>query len=207
MTVKIKVSEINSFGYCERSLALDATRPKRSIKPRAMVKGIAAHDKIDEYFLNQTKRTMKLHEFLATKRRIRSRPGASRVMLVHEFEGIRLVGFIDELISDIVGIHVVDDKPGTFAYEGQKNQVRTYAYLVQENFKDKIDHKPIYSMLRNYHTGQFIWREKFTPEVEEEVLKIIYKIRDLKLGTYEPKKSGSHAKCGACKHQVVCNNA
>ena len=204
--IKIRASELATFDYCEYFLYLQSEKGDFYFnkQPEYLFKGIEAHKLLDEKFLRQTTRKMSMRKLLVSKGRIRTRPDASGIMLQAKLGDINLIGKMDEIVSDITGVYVIDDKPHYQPYKGYQNQVRTYCFLLQENFKKELGHKQLFSMLRNTQTQEVFWREAFSEEVKEELIKTLTHISNIKRAEIQPRKAVNKAKCYSCRYAVSC---
>lgn len=208
MTVLIKACDFNAAGFCEYQLFVESQCVLPTMKPKKteyQLSGIKAHEKIDAAFLNQTRGTISLAKFLVSKRRMRTRLDGCTIVLAWENEGYKLVGRMDEIISDITGIYVCDDKKSRVAYIGMKNQVRAYCLLLKKNFEKELNEsrKNIYALLRNYVTGQYFWKEMFGIQEERLILQELERIKQIKEGTIAPRKA-SGKKCEVCQYRDNC---
>src|SRR3989344_5135672 len=115
MTVKVTVSDMMECKYCEHSLWIrlqthSTGKPTKQNENRLL--GQKRHEYLDEKFLSQTKRKIAFSEFVRTLKRMKTRVTPTKVILAYDFGDYTLAGRPDEIISDITGIYVIDDKYG-----------------------------------------------------------------------------------------------
>ncbi len=202
--ILIRASDFNSFSYCERKWLFQKDAKTAAPPTQQMENGKMAHKELDDKFLNEALTQISFKDFIKSETRIRTRPDASEALLKAKIGDISLVGKIDEAVSDMTGVYVIDDKAKDVAYDGCKLQVWAYCYLVCKNFVRELGNKRIFGMLRCTANGETFWREEFTRENQEKLLEALFRMKFIIRKELTEKPSKNEAKCGQCPFRALC---
>jgi len=115
--------------------------------------------------------------------------------------GHRLRGRIDEVQFHENQIIVVDDKPNTYPYEGNKRQVWGYCVAFEAQYKPRL---PLIGCLRQRDTQQTVWVESFSPDHKTTVLTNVDRIFKILDGTLTAQRTDNTNKCLRCKLRGNC---
>ncbi len=193
------ISWLNTQGYCEYSLYLENFQHIKVKANKAMLTGTSVHNKLENDFKKEAEKKP-LDEIISTSK--------TQEVLSREFfvispkYGIR--GFIDEIWLTPDSIVIIDDKPGAKAYMSMKNQVYAYCLAYKELMGDD---RKIEGALRTRGTDNIFWREEFTQEAEDNIIKTINHMQNLIAGSDDFIPTKNPNKCRACRFSNVCPNA
>lgn len=193
------ISWLNQQGYCEYSLYLQFIKKIKVGPTKAMIHGTNEHQILEDDFRKTATPTTFMEALEDSK---------EKEILSREFQvtsptnGIR--GYIDEIWMTPNEFVIIDDKPGTTAYNSTINQVRAYCLA----FKDMIgdDDRPIKGALRERGTDNIFFKEDFDGEVEKNIKFLINRMDGLFNETKPFLPTKNHNKCLKCRFQSYCDH-
>ncbi|MEM5807299.1 MAG: CRISPR-associated protein Cas4, partial [Candidatus Aenigmatarchaeota archaeon] len=119
------ISWLHSKGFCEYQLYLEKIKKIKVEKTAEMIIGKQIHEELEREFLEQAEEEMTIEEAL-----IRSKE-TGESFFIRELETISskygIYGKIDEVQIFPDNILIIDDKPGSVAYQGLIKQVAAYS--------------------------------------------------------------------------------
>ena len=161
-----------------------------------MSKGTNIHNQLEEKF-QETATPATFEEVLDLSK---TQKTVTREMFVISPEhGIR--GFIDEIWMTPDKFVIIDDKPGTQAYNSTINQVRAYC-LAFKNMTN--DNRKIVGALRQRGTDNIFWNEEFDENAEKSIKFLIKRMNGLFNGEKPFIKTKNTNKCKNCRFQSYC---
>lgn len=191
------ISWLNTQGYCEYSIFLENVRKIRTAPTKAMIQGSREHLVLEEKFKEEAEPAT-FDEMLETSKtaEILSR----ELPVISATYGIR--GFIDEVWMTPDEFIIIDDKPGTIAYQSSINQV--YGYCLA--FKDMIkEDRKIVASLRQRGTDNVFWASYFDERAEKQINDIINHIHELISGKKDFNSTDNPNKCSKCRFNHSCD--
>lgn len=198
------ISWLNIQGYCEYELYLEYFKGIVVPETAHMKKGTEVHQKLEDEFNKTAKpasftETLKLSETVVTKTR--------EMFVIEPNYGIR--GFIDEIQMTPNEFIIIDDKPGTKAYNSQINQVRAYCLAFKsliESQSETTEDRKIIGALRQRGTDNIFFTEEFDENVEDQIKYLINRMQGLFDGTkpFIPTKNPN--KCRSCRFNSECEH-
>jgi len=190
------ISWLNKQGYCEYSLFLDNFK-KIDVEPsKEMIKGHQEHVLLESNFKEDAESaTFQDMMEISKETEIFSR----EFYVLSERYGIR--GLIDEIWMTPDEFVIIDDKPGTFPYYSNINQV--YGYCLA--FKDMInDDRIIKAALRERGTDNIYWIDHFDNRAEKIIINLIDHIHKLIIGKKPFRPTRNSNKCRRCRFINYC---
>lgn len=193
------ISWLNSQDYCEYSIYLENFQGIRVDDTEAMKRGTAIHNKLEDDFKREAE-VMSLDEIIE---RSHDEEIISREFQVISPEyGIR--GFIDEIWLSPDRVVIIDDKPGSRAFNSMKHQVYAYCLAYREQMNES---RPLVAALRTRGTDNIFWQHAFDKECEDKIVGIIEHMQRLISGEDFFSSTDNPNKCGACRFNKVCPNS
>lgn len=190
------ISWLNQQGYCEYQIYLQYFQGIKVGETKAMSKGTNIHNQLEEKF-QETATPATFEEVLDLSK---TQKTVTREMFVISPEhGIR--GFIDEIWMTPDKFVIIDDKPGTQAYNSTINQVRAYC-LAFKNMTN--DNRKIVGALRQRGTDNIFWNEEFDENAEKSIKFLIKRMNGLFNGEKPFIKTKNTNKCKNCRFKSYC---
>ncbi len=191
------ISWLNTQDYCEYSIYLENFQHIRVSPNKAMLTGTKVHNKLETNFKKEAE-VATLDEIITSSKteQVLSR----EFFVISKKYGIR--GYIDEIWLMPNGIVIIDDKPGSRAYQSMKNQVYAYALAYKETVGDD---RNIEVALRTRGTPDIFWRKLYTPEDETEIINKIGHVQELIAGQADFVATDNPNKCRACRFKDICS--
>ncbi len=191
------ISWLNQQGYCEYSIYLENVRGIETEPTIEMKQGQAIHQELE----NDFKKDAEIIDFKEMMKLSQTQEILSREMYVSSPKfGIR--GLIDEIWLTPDEFIIIDDKPGSFAYNSTINQVFGYCLA----FKDTIgaDDRKISGALRQRGTSNIFWMQEFNEESQRRIQKILERMQNLLKGSKHFLPTNNPRKCAKCRFNSFC---
>ncbi|MEM5806941.1 MAG: Dna2/Cas4 domain-containing protein [Candidatus Aenigmatarchaeota archaeon] len=196
------ISWLHCKGFCEYQLYLEKIKKVKVEATAEMIIGKQIHAELEKEFLDQAEEEMTIEEVLTKSKE------TGKSFLIRELETISskygIYGRIDEVQIFPDCILVIDDKPGSVAYQSFIKQVAAYSLSFFDEFKPDRD---IISVLRNRDTREVFWNQKFDQILLETVVKDILEIHDLIRDVRFPESTTNPQKCLKCRFRRVCDRS
>ncbi len=196
--MKIPISWLNSYAYCEYQFHLEHCRGVKAGPASETEEGKAARAELEEVYKASANLELSVDDALG-------RVGKEGVVLSARdvsVEGFDLVGCINEIVFMPDRILIIDDKPGDMAWPGGKMQAWGYSMAFKEQYDPSL---PIITGIRNSDTGYEVWAQPFGREHREEVSRAVSRIRQLLDGEAIPIGTRNPRKCRACRLSDSCD--
>lgn len=120
--------------------------------------------------------------------------------------GIR--GFIDEIWLTPDEFIIIDDKPGTIAYNSTINQVFGYCLAFKDTMeKDDAfenDGRKIRAALRERGTDNIFWSVEFDQKAENQIRSLVNRMQELFNGSKSFLPTNNPRKCAKCRFRSYC---
>ena len=191
------ISWLNQQGYCEYSIFLEYVQGIETAPTPEMQKGQEVHQQLEDQFKEKAVSTT----FQEMMHISKGEDILSRELYVFSAKyGIR--GMIDEIWLTPDEFVVIDDKPGTIAYESMVNQVLAYCLA----FKDTVDGdiRRIRAALRQRGTDNIFWTVEFDENAETKIKALLQRMQDLFNGSKHFLPTDNPRKCAKCRFKDYC---
>ncbi|RJS48997.1 MAG: CRISPR-associated protein Cas4 [Methanobacterium sp.] len=191
------ISWLNKQGYCEYSIYLENVRGIETEPTIEMKQGQAIHQELE----NEFKKGAEVIEFKEMMVFSQTQEVLSREMFVSSPKfGIR--GLIDEIWLTPDEFIIIDDKPGSIAYNSSINQVWGYCLA----FKDIIgsDDRKIMGALRQRGSSKIFWMQEFNENAQKTIQKLLDRMQDLFNGSKHFLPTNNPRKCAKCRFNRFC---
>lgn len=195
--ITIGASWLQSLDYCEYKFYLHKVKGFEVEITKRIQEGTNIHTKKEQDFLKESAPTT-WKNFLQSEELTITR----EVDFDKQIGDIVLFGRIDEIAIDKTNIHIIDDKPRAFPYNGTKLQLFTYCYLFKEKFKEQP--KTIIATLRDRDTNKIVWEQEFSREQENKFFEAFHRMRSILLQKEEPIPTKNSNKCRSCQFKDSC---
>jgi CRISPR-associated exonuclease Cas4 len=195
---KIPVSWLNSYAYCEYQIYLEHAMGATPEPKPETEEGKAARASLEEAYRVAAKPELSVDDALA-------KAGKGGIVISARevpVEGTDLVGCIDEIVFMPDRILIIDDKPGDMAWPGSRMQTWGYCMAFEEQYNPNL---PIMAGIRGKDTGYEVWVQLFAQRHLDEVLRAIFRIRQLVDGEAIAVGTRNRRKCEACRFANSCD--
>ena len=193
----IPVHMLSSYVYCEYQIYLEKIEGVKITPTAEMRQGAARHTVLEQEHQEKSEYNLTVEEALEKTKE-------EKIVLVGReipVTGHRLRGRIDEVHFHEHQIIVVDDKPNSYPFEGNKRQVWGYCVAFEEQYKPGL---PLIGCLRQRDARQIIWAEPFSSKHKTTVLTSVDRIFKILDGTLTPLRTDNKNKCLRCKLKGNC---
>jgi CRISPR-associated exonuclease Cas4 len=191
------ISWLNQQGYCEYSIFLEYVQGIKTAPTPEMKKGQLIHEELEESFKEDAvSTTFQEMMDLSKEEEILSR----ELFVFSAKYGIR--GLIDEIWLTTDEFVIIDDKPGTIAYESTINQVLAYCLA----FRDMVgnDNRKIRAALRQRGTENIFWTIEFDDVAETKIKSLLDRMQNLLNGSKHFLPTTNPRKCAKCRFNEYC---
>lgn len=193
------ISWFNKQGFCEYQIYLENVLRIEAKPTKEMAEGKEVHDRLYQEF----KVTAVPATFEEALNRSKTGILRSRELRVQDtLHGI--YGRIDEALLTPDKFVIIDDKPGTRAYDSNINQVYGYCLAFKELI-GPLENRDIIAALRKRGTDNTFWKQPFDELAERKTVAIVRHIHALILGVEEFASSDNASKCRGCKLNKNCD--
>lgn len=191
------ISWLNQQAYCEYQLYLEHYQGIEKPANAAMKQGTKVHNKLEDDFKKDATPAT-LDEVVESSK---VEPTISReVFVIAPEHGIR--GFIDEIQMTPDEIIIIDDKPGSRAYNSQINQIRAYCLAIKSTLNN--DFRKIKGALRTIGTDNIFYSEEFGPDEENNIKYVLNRMDSLFKGEKPFLPTKNPNKCRSCRFNQEC---
>ncbi|HLD84034.1 MAG TPA: PD-(D/E)XK nuclease family protein [archaeon] len=192
----IKISDINVQAYCEYQLKFSW----QGIDPKteAMLVGSLRHAELETAHTERMKDAPKVSVEEALRLGVKGSGRELRIKSGRHF----LYGKIDEVQFEPNAIFIIDDKPSGNVYLSAMNQARAYSLAFSSEYAPD---KPVFSAVRDRNTGEALWMEEFTGEVQSKIIEVVQRIRSLAKGEIDFISTTKPFKCRPCRFNSICD--
>ena len=99
-------------------------------------------------------------------------------------------------------IIIIDDKPGSRAYNSQINQIRAYCLAIKSTLNN--DSRKIKGALRTRGTDNIFYSEEFGPDEENNIKYVLNRMDSLFKGEKPFLPTKNPNKCRSCRFNQEC---
>lgn len=159
--------------------ASDFTKISRTLGQSTLQEGLRQHNLQDAVFAREIGGEWLASDFIKSKVRLVARPEVNGIVFSTPInDEVLLVGRPDEIISDISGLYLCENKPTPYPLEGYRNQLLSYCLLIKRNFEKELEEsqKQVYGLLKKTDTQEIFWRVTFNDYWEKEIKKKIQEL-------------------------------
>ncbi len=195
--INFPISWLNQQGFCEYSLYLEHVQGIELAATPEMIKGQQIHQNLDTNFKQDATET----NFAELMKLSKREEYLTREMFVLSTNyGIR--GSIDEIWLTPDEFIIIDDKPGTVAYQSTINQVWGYCLAFQDFISG--DNRKIIGALRERGTDNIYWMEEFKEFSQIKIKKLLQRMQDMFTGSKHFIPTNNSRKCAKCRFNTHC---
>ena len=190
---------LSSHAYCEYQFFLQCIKGVETEPTTAMVEGIKEHKRLEDEFLEKAvpvdfDDALEISKSTTLVRReLRVRCGTHGIY-----------GKIDEVQFTPTEIIVIDDKPGTRAWQSHQHQIYGYCLALKERIIAQ-DNRPIIAAMRELGTSNVHWRQQFNVVAEFRIIDIVNRVHMQLAGNLPFQVNLNPNKCIACYLNTVCD--
>ncbi len=197
----LPISWLHRQEYCEYQIYLENIKGIEVGETPEMLEGSLEHERLYSEFEKMAVPST-LTEALEISKL--TKVSSREVPVRSQSHGI--YGRIDEILFKPSAFVVVDDKPGTKAYNSDIHQVWGYCLALKETV-GPLDGRAIIAALRERGTEKFFWSDLFDERAQVEVIKVIERVHKLISSTAQFTSNKNPNKCRRCRLREVCDRA
>jgi len=132
-------------------------------------------------------------------------PDKDIISIEYKVECELLIGRIDELHINNIGIFVVDYKPlakNGEPYNTDKKQTIAYCYTINKMFPE--NNKNIYAIIAEREQGNWVWKFRPSEFNFKKIEEFTYNLKELIAGLRKPKLPNNPNRCNGCRYFEIC---
>ena len=199
----IHISWLYAQNYCEYQLFLEHVKGVSVEATAAMTLGREEHQRLEDEFLAKAELDLTFAEAVEASRHSQI---STRELYVED-SGLKLLGYIDELLLGPDGFTVIDDKPVGISgkvYPSSKRQVFGYCKALKTMLGPSNDRK-ITAAVRARGTDDIVWSRPFDTKAEKTIIRLADRIHGLIAGEIPFRSALQAYKCRPCRFFDVCD--